>query len=300
MSDTKPRTYVTERTEMWRTRDVKPTVLEALDIIEENGCQLMHVAADDVCPRFSYSAGVYDTCGKPELITVGLPANTAHYALNRAVSIMKAGVDLTVGRHRNIVGDVEVEFRKVDSKWLHQVMLRADWFYDGEKVPVLQLIYPDLENRFQDEDDSFNEAFRQPILAGEIEEGTIAYDFWASHDEDSSLSHWKFSDSPHTSSYLSQTVHDKEEAVTYISHDENGDWQFLGDRMAEGGGPVISCLHHPIDNDRTLEELHDLPLNWYATRENPSAPWQRFEHPSEEPEEERSADDDPAASPLLN
>jgi Domain of unknown function (DUF4262) len=295
MSDPEPRPYITERTKLWRTRDVKPKVFEAIDIIETHGHQLMHVTADDVCPAFSYSAGAYDTSGVPEVITVGLPSNPAHHALNEAIRLMKECVDLTRGRHANIIGNVDVEFRKVDPKWLHQVMLRTDWFYDGEDVPVLQLIFPDLENRFQDEDDNFNEFFRQPILSGDIVDGTLAYNFWASHDDASSLSRWKFPDSPHTSSYLSQSVQDEAEPVTYVSHDADGDWQFLGDKMSEGGGPVLSCLHHPIDNDRTLEELHDLPPGWYATRERLGSPWERFEHPLEE-----AGDTDPAEPTLLN
>jgi hypothetical protein len=280
---------------MWRARDPKAKFIEAIDVIEEYGCQLLHIAAAEVCPRFSYSAGIYDTCGKPELITVGLPASTAHSALNKAASLMRDGVDLTVGRHRDIIGNVEVEFRKVDPKWLHHVMLRANWFYDGEDVPVLQLVFTDLENRFQDQDDHFNEFFRQPLLSGDIDDDTPAYDFWASHDDNSSLSRWKFPDPPHTSAYLSQTVQDAEEPVTYVSHDADGDWQFLGDKMSEGGGPVLSCLHHPVDDDRTLEELHDLPIGWYATRKSPGAPWERFEHPPDEREDTESD-----APPLLN
>jgi hypothetical protein len=243
----------------------------------------MHVGSSDVSPCFSYTAGVFDTCGSPELITVGLPSKTAHHALNHAVELMKKGVDLSSGRRADLIGNVDAKFREVDLKWLHQIMLRTDWYYERADVPVLQLIYPDLENRFQDEKD-FNDYFRQPLLSGEILEETLEYDFWNSHDKTSSLSRWKFPDPPHTSSYLSQTVHDKEEPVTYVSHDENGDWQFLGDKMSEGGGPVLSCLHHPIDNDPSLEELHDLPLNWYATRKYPGAPWQRFEHPRAEDE----------------
>jgi len=294
MSDSKPHPYITERTRMWRSRGPKAEFIKAIDVIEEYGCQVMHVFGDNVSPPFSYTAGVYDTSGKPELIAVGLPSETAHSALNKAASLMREGVDLSVGRYSDIIGNVEVAFRKVDPQWLHHVMLRANWFYDGEDVPVLQLIYPDLENRFQDEDDSFNEYFRQPLLSGEIEDDTLAYDFWASHDTSSSLYGWKFPDPPQTNSYLSQTVQDKEEPVTYVSHDADGDWQFLGDKMSEGGGPVLSCLHHPIDHDRTLEELYDLPPGWYATRENPTAPWERFEHP---PDDEVTEPDD---SPLLN
>ncbi len=283
---------------MWRARDVRPRVLATLEVIEEHVCEILHISEDDVCPRFSYTVGVYDTIGKPELITVGLPLDAAHHALNKAVMLMKNGVDLRIGRQVDLIGRVEVQFQEVDPKWLHQVMLRADWFYEGVDVPVLQLIFPDLENRFQDEDDSFDELFRQPLLTGEIEEGTLAYDFWASHDETSSLSRWKFPDPPHTSAYLSQTVQDKDEPVTYVSHDLDGDWQFLGDRMSDGGGPVLSCLHHPIDSDNSLEELHDLPLNWYATRDTTTSPWRRFEHPPDEGEAAVSTNTDDGA--LLN
>jgi hypothetical protein len=59
---------------------------------------------------------------------------------------------------------------------------------------------------------------------------------------------------------------------------------------------VISCLHHPIDNDASLEELYDLPVAWYATRTSPESPWERFELPPEGDEGE-SGDDTGA---LLN
>jgi hypothetical protein len=278
--------YITERTKAWRSRDIKPHFIEALDMIEQYGCQIMSVTADDITPSFSYSTGVYDTCGKPEIITIGLLPEIGSSALNRAVTLMRRGIDLTSGRHRDLVGDVEVEFRSVDPKWLHHIMLRTNWFYEGADVPVLQLIYPDLDNRFPGEPE-FNSAFEQPFLSGESEHGSLEFDLWATHDPSSSLYNWKFSDSPHASAYLSQTVFDKKEHITYVSHDvEDGAWQFLGDKMAGGGGPIVSCLHHPIDDDPTLKELADLPLGWYATRENSESPWQRFEHPPEKTKNE--------------
>jgi len=298
MSDSNPSPYITERTSMWRQENLSVSLVEELDAIEEFGCQILHIKPDEVCPGFSYTIGVYDTYGKPELITVGLPSETAHHALNEAIDLMKEDVDLTVGRHRDVVGSVEVEFRPIHPRWLHQIMLRADGYYEHEDVPVLQLIYPDLENRFQGEE-GFNEYFRQPILDGDADHGTLGHDLWASYDDASSLSTWKFPDPPHTGAYLSKTVQAKSEAVTYVSHDaDDGAWQFLGDSMAEPGG-VLSCLHHPIDNDRSLEELHDLPQGWYAVREKPGDPWERFELP---PEEETAEDaiSDASDPPLLN
>lgn len=279
MSD---RLYITERTKAWRARDIKPSFVEAIDMIEQHGCQIISVSADDVTPTFSYTTGVYDNCGKPEIIAVGLVQKTAHAALNEAVRRLRGGVDLLQGRHADIIGNVDVEFRPIDPKWLHQVMLRTDWFYERADVPVLQLIYPDLENRFPYEV-GFEERFAQPDLSGAATHSRLEDDFWAAHDSESSLSRWKFPAGPHTTSYLSRTVHDKEESITYVSHDFDGDWQFLGDKMSDGGGPVLTCLHHPIDDDPSLEELHDLPLGWYAVRDKPGEPWQRFQ---KEPEEE--------------
>ena len=277
--------FATSRLNSWKEKDLSGSFLSTIDHIEKFGCSVLYVEGDS-SSRFSYTVGVFDTSGCPELIAVGLTEKTARIALNTAVKLLRSGVDLSQGRHREIVGEVECRFVSVDPTWLHHVMGRANWYYTGENVPVLQLIYPDLENRFQGED-GFEEYFRQPMLASGVLEGSRELDFWASNDPSSSLFDWKFPDDPHVSSYLSKTVHEKQERVTYVAHDLDGDWQFLGDLMSDGGGPVISCLHHPIDDDSRLKELFDLPLGWYAIRENPDAPWERFELPLEE------SDDDP-------
>jgi hypothetical protein len=280
MSETK---FTTPRLQQWRVKDHTETFLTTLDTIEQHGWQVLMIKGEP-SSRFAYTIGAYDTLGIPELIVVGLVEQTAHRALNYAIQAMREGKNLTVGRHRDIVGEVEVEFRPVDPKWKQHVMCRAHWYYNESKFPALQLIYPDLEGRFQDEE-GFAEYFRQPLLSPGIEDGHREKDFWALNDPASALFKWKFPDPPHTRVFLSKTVHEKEEAVTYVSHDtSDGSWQFLGDKMADGGGPIISCFHHPIDDDRSLEELHDLPIGWYAERGAPGEPWKRYELP---PEDER-------------
>jgi hypothetical protein len=162
----------------------------------------------------------------------------------------------------------------------------ANWYYGGREFPVLQAVYPDRENRFPGEV-GFNEYFTQPLLQPGALQTRIEEDFWASNDPGSSLFNWKFPEAPHTGVYLSQTVHEGSEAVTYVTHDPEGDWQFLGDSMDAGGGPVISCLHHPIDRDPSLNELADLPIGWYAVRNKPGEPWTRAEcEPLEQPSDE--------------
>lgn len=284
--------YKTEWLQQLRSLDNNPEFVSMLDDIEEFGWGAMLINAKRQSESFAYTVGLYDTMKFPELIVVGLASKVGHSALQYAIDEMKAGKDLTQGTFRDIVGDVEVVFRPVSQRWFRHVMCRADWYYGyGETaIPALQLIYPDLDGKFQWEE-GFNDYFLQPMLALEPEPGTAESEFWAVNDPESSLSDWKFQDDPHTTAYLSTTVHNEEEEVTYVSHDKDGDWQFLGDKMSEGGGPVIVCLHHPIDIDSTLAELHDLPPGWYAERDKPGEPWRRAEHPGHPDEDEEEAQD---------
>ena len=276
MSD--DQTYSTERSRKWLAAKPGDDFASTINNIEKYGCQVMQVRGDSVAPGWSYSIGVYDTCGQSEIIAVGLPQRTALIAINEAANLLRSGVDLTVSRHREIVGEIECEFRPVDPKWVDHIMGRAMWYYEDDPPPTLQLIYPDLENRFQWEPD-FDQRFLQPLLQPGIVRSTKEEDFWAVNDQASSLFAWPFPDPPHTGVYLSKTVHEGTEPITYVSNDiEDNTWQFLGDSMADGGGPVLSCFHHPIDNDPSLKELADLPLGWWAERAAPGEPWIRCQH----------------------
>jgi len=269
------RRFETKRTRRFRASRLSKTDERTIAHIEEFGCSVVSVKRSGAGPGWSYTIGIYDTCGKPELVTVGLQDKTAHFLLNEAGKRLRSGVSLEKGRHRELVGEVECEFRPVDQKWIEQVMNWAIWYYDGPHFPVLQAVYPDLENRFP-EDPGFDRAFEQPLMQPGAASTNVEKDFWASTDPNSSLFDWKFSDPPHTRVFLSEAVHSGVEPITYVSHDaEDGAWQFLGDSMAGEGKPVISCFHHPVDNDPSLQDLADLPLGWYAVRTKRGEPWSR-------------------------
>jgi hypothetical protein len=266
--------FETARTQKFRATQLCDEDERTIGHIEEYGCSVVSVMKTTHGLGWSYTIGIYDTSGHPEIITVGLSNETAHFVLNEAARLLRAGVDLTKGRHCDLIGKVECEFRPVDPKWVKHLMNWAIWYYDGTEFPVLQAVYPDRENRFPEEEE-FDKTFEQPLMQPGASMGEIEGDFWASTDPNSSLFKWKFPDQPHTGIYLSETVHNGTEPVTYVSHDEDGDWQMLGDSMSDGGGPVLSCFHHPVDNDLSLNELTDLPIGWYAERERPGEPWIR-------------------------
>ena len=269
------RNFSTERTRKLRSDSLDKSTEKTVANIETFGCTVIHVKPSSSGPGWSYTIGIHDTCGKPEIIAVGLRQETAHFLLNEAAERLRDGSDLSSGRYGKLVGEVDCEFRAVDPRWVGHLMGLANWYYGDSQYPVLQAIYPDRENRFP-EDSGFDHAFVQPLLQPHRSFTNVEEDFWACADPASSLSNWKFEDPPHTLVFLSTAVHSGAEPITYVSHDiEDGAWQFLGDGMSGGNPPVISCFHHPIDRDRSLEELADLPLGWWAERVAPGQPWIR-------------------------
>jgi Domain of unknown function (DUF4262) len=144
--------FQTARTQRFRTADLSKEDERTISHIEEFGCSVVSVKRTSYGLGWSYTIGVFDTSGKPELITVGLLPDTAHYALNEAAKLLRDGIDLTKGRHRNLVGQVDCEFRPVDRKWVEHLMGWALWYYDGGEFPVLQAVYPDLQNRFPEDE----------------------------------------------------------------------------------------------------------------------------------------------------
>lgn len=275
--------FSTNRIRTFRESNLDARDERTISNIENHGCEVVLVKSSTSGPGWAYTVGVFDTCGKPEVIAVGLKEETAHYLLNEAARRLRDGADLTVGRHVDMIGTVECEFRPVDPKWVAHLMGWALWYYSHEDFPVLQAIYPDLENRFPEHPD-FDSRFEQPLMQSDHLMGRVEKDFWASADPSSSLFNWKFPDPPHTRVFLSKAVHSKTESITYVSHEaEDGAWQFLGDSMSGDQPPVVCCFHHPVDDDSTLAELADLPLGWWAERAAPGEPWVRHQHQDGEP-----------------
>ena len=156
---------------------------EEIETIEKFGCQVLCVAGDSSSPSFAYTLGLFDTGGLPEIIAVGLPHKTAFALLNEAADRLRNGVKLSQGKHTGLfLADVECEFRPVDPKWVKRLMLGATWFYEGAEFPVLQAVYPDLENRFP-EDMNFDLKFAQPLLQPEKSFGQIEKEFWNAYEK---------------------------------------------------------------------------------------------------------------------
>jgi hypothetical protein len=256
----------------------------AIDQIEEHGCALISVGSD--CKDdfgWTYTLGIHNTCGHPELITVGLPLEVAKFCLNETARRMRAGINVIKERQKDLIANVDCELRIVAPKWAARLMNFSNWFNGGVNYPVFQIVYPDLQNRFQWEN-GFDSRFIQPLLQPGTPCTPVDQQFWDSIGNDSErFPDWKFLDKPHTKVFISKAIQEEKEWITYVTHDiSDGAWQILGETGVESGGPELACLHKMVEKDPTLLELADLPKGWYAERTTPENPWERFENESEE------------------
>src|ERR1022692_3162418 len=129
------RKFQTLRTRKFRANALSKEDERTISHVEEFGCSVVSVKRTKYGPGWSYTVGVFDTSAKPEIITVGLLSETAHFALNEAAKLLRDGVDLTSDRHRDLIGQVDCEFRLVDPKWVEHLMGWALWYYDGDDFP---------------------------------------------------------------------------------------------------------------------------------------------------------------------
>ena len=170
-------TYATARTRKWLATNPGEDFLPILRNIEKFGCHIMQVKGTSTTPGWSYSIGLYDTTHQPEIIAVGMPQAAAVTAINKAAALLREGIDLTASRISNLIPNRDAEFRPADPKWVDHLMGRALFYYDDELPPTLQLIYPDLNIRFQ-QDTGFDERFRQPLLQTDAPRTSKEDDFW--------------------------------------------------------------------------------------------------------------------------
>lgn len=63
--------------------------------------------------------------------------------------------------------------------------------------------------------------------------------------------------------------------VLYVSHDEDGGWQFLSGGVARESDAAVAGLGEIVKGDGTLKELADLPGGWFAERARVGEAWRR-------------------------
>jgi hypothetical protein len=86
---------------------------------------------------------------------------------------------------------------------------------------------------------------------------------------------WHFPDSRDLTAFTTTRVAFENLPVLLVTHDIEGDWQFLCGTTGEPEHCLVASLGCAVDRDPSLKDLADLPLGWRAWRDAIYSPWQR-------------------------
>jgi hypothetical protein len=120
-----------------------PHERKALADIAAYGCHVIHVAAEDDLPGFSYSVGIFHSSSRPEVIVVGLRPPLAHFVVNEFNARVRAGeafVESTF--YEGFLEGFSVVFVPVARSHYREHFGWNRWLYKGDAFPALQLVFP--------------------------------------------------------------------------------------------------------------------------------------------------------------
>lgn len=116
---------------------------KALKDINTYGCHVISVLEDDEHPPFTYSIGIEQTTGEPEMIVAGLKRELAHWMINEYNSRVRAGERFVPGqRYSGFLDEFDVEVRLVDKSHYKAYFGWGLWLYKGTNFRVLQAVWP--------------------------------------------------------------------------------------------------------------------------------------------------------------
>jgi uncharacterized protein DUF4262/uncharacterized protein DUF4265 len=116
---------------------------KCIEDVERYDLHVMKIQGDDEWPEFTYSVGLYQRFGLPEVIIVGLRRDLAHPILNELAARARSGYRYKAGdRVAGLIEGFDMEFRPIAKAQIEPHFGWARWFYDFEPFPVLQLVFP--------------------------------------------------------------------------------------------------------------------------------------------------------------
>jgi hypothetical protein len=84
---------------------------------------------------------------------------------------------------------------------------------------------------------------------------------------------WPFKDPPDRRVYTTRFVLDDDYPILVVSHDPDGEWEFLCGTTDKPKDAREVLLGEIVDLDERVREVADLPVGWRAQRSDPGGPW---------------------------
>jgi hypothetical protein len=223
--------------------------------IEEYGCHLALLEADNYLPAFVYSIGLFKKFGHPEIICFGLKTSVMGVILNHVRDLIKQGQTFEVNKpYNDFLEGYNIQFITVDKEYYANYLGYAGWFYDSFDFPVLQLVWPDKQSNFPwDADFNPDWKFKQPLLDRNPD--------------------FKFYENRNLGVYTTKQALEGE-PILYVYHNEDGAWQFHTSLEPDINDAKLVCLSEITKLDPTINEIYHLQYGWWAWRDTQDAEWQ--------------------------
>jgi hypothetical protein len=134
--------------------------------ISKYGWHCVNILAEDDAVPYSFTVGLYQTHGHPELIVLGLKSEVAHKILCNATADLPGGrLDLSLPTDALAEG-YPCCFIEVAKSQYYDFVGFARWYYRGNDFPLYQIVWPSREGRFPWHPKASKEfKLAQPVIA---------------------------------------------------------------------------------------------------------------------------------------
>lgn len=228
--------------------------------IQQYGWHVIGVTGNDAIPAFSYTIGLMESYGHPELLVMGLRMEVMHYLLNEAGALVRDGRPILMDTDmQEFLDDYPVRFRTIHPSNIRDYFGTALNYYQRNDLPAMQLIYPDKAYKWP-WDEAFSASKAEQVLDREI-----AY---------------KFADPENTAAFSTKQVFHEHKPILIVTHDPDGEWQFLHGDGEELADLMLVALGEVVKRDPSVNRLFNLPVGYMAEREAPGADWVWRENPN--------------------
>jgi hypothetical protein len=158
---------------MPHTKATDPGEQKLLDDIHKFGWHCMNVFGDVEHESFSYTIGLFQTYGHPELLIYGLPREVAHAVLTIAAKAAASGKFIDMNKPTDeLLEGYSCVFVPVPLTEYPEHVGFARWYYEGEDFPVQQVVWPSKTGLFPWHPQASVEfRTKQPVL-GQSERGS--------------------------------------------------------------------------------------------------------------------------------
>lgn len=132
------------------TDDLSEYHQQLLQTVAEHGVHIAYVQPADEGPTcFAYTVGLWHHHQQPEVLVFGLDPDGAAELLNALADECDDGRRFCGGeRHEGLLVDYAVRFVDVPAERAAALCEGVTWAYEGEAVPVVQLVWPDKQGRW--------------------------------------------------------------------------------------------------------------------------------------------------------